>query len=141
MATLPGRIGALISEKGGRLLSLGGYLNKIKVILDNGTRVPFNTYIDSVRSSAINVANGIIKNYGIRKMVDALPDPGDMKFGEDALVGAKTANADTAITKDNVSIVKDILKDITRLRFDHLGFNNKKLAKINALGYIWKINQ
>ena len=141
MATLPGRIGALISEKGGRLLSLGGYLNNIKVILDNGTRVPFNTYIDSVRSSAINVANGIIKNYGIRKMVDALPDPGDMKFGEDALVGAKTANADTAITKDNVSIVKDILKDITRLRFDHLGFNNKKLAKINALGYIWKINQ
>ena len=47
----------------------------------------------------------------------------------------------TVITKDNISIAKDILKDITRLRFDHLGFNNKKLAKINALGYIWRINQ
>lgn len=141
VATLPGRIGAYISEKGGRLLSLGAYLNKIKVILNDGKRVPFNTYIDSVRASAINVANGIIKNYGIRKMVDALPDPGDVKIGDDAFIGAKTANAETPITEKNLSIVKDIIKDITKLRFDHLGFNNKKLAKINTLGYIWKINQ
>lgn len=141
VATLPGRIGAYISEKGGRLLSLGAYLNKIKVILKDGRRVPFNTYIDSVRASAINVANGIIKNYGIRNMVDALPDPGDVKIGDDAFIGAKTANAETPITESNLSIVKDIIKDITKLRFDHLGFNNKKLAKINTLGYIWKINQ
>lgn len=138
---MPGRIGALISEKGGRLLSLGAYLNKIKVVLENGKRVSFNTYIDSVRSSAINVANGIIDRYNIRKMVDELPDPGDIKIGDDALIGAKTANADTIITPDSLSIVKDILKDITKLRFDHLGFNNKKLAKINALGYIWSINE
>lgn len=141
VATLPGRIGAYISEKGGRLLSLGAYLNKIKVILNDGKRVPFNTYIDSVRASAINVANGIIKNYGIRKMVDALPDPGDVKIGDDAFIGAKTANAETPITASNLDIVKNIIKDITKLRFDHLGFNNKKLAKINTLGYIWKINQ
>jgi len=108
--------------------------------LDNGKRVPFNTYIDSVRSSAINMANGIIDRYGIRKMVNALPDPGDVKVGNDALIGAVTPMG-TVITDKNTSIVKDILKDITRLRFDHLGFNNKKLAKINALGYIWRINQ
>lgn len=47
----------------------------------------------------------------------------------------------TVITKDNVSIAKNIIKDIMRLKFSHLGFNDKKLAKINALGYIWELNK
>ena len=68
------------------MLSLGAYLNKVKVVLGNGQWVPFNTYIDSVRSSAINIANGVIRNYKIRESVDALADPGDVKIGEDALV-------------------------------------------------------
>lgn len=110
------------------------------MVLNDGKQVPFNTYIDSVRSSAINIANGVIDRYDVRKTVNALPDPGDIKVGNDALEGAVTPMG-TAITKDNLFIIKDILKDITKLRFDHLGFNDKKLAKINALGYIWRINQ
>lgn len=110
------------------------------MVLNDGKRVPFNTYIDSVRSSAINIANGILDKYNVRKTVNALPDPGDIKIGNDALEGAVTPMG-TVITKKNSYIVKDILKDIARLRFDHLGFNNKKLAKVNALGYVWRINQ